>query len=326
MSTSRVGVAVIAPGRPRSADDLVGFLTTVTGLAPESAALRAATERFAVAVAGDRAAVADPTAGLAAGLQARLRDELGIPALVRHGLLWGAPSVAQCLASLDAEHVVALPLEPFASRLTLDQYRLALARAEAPERGGRGRAVATLDGWCMDRGFARAVSRRIAEALDGSFAPEWALLFVLRSVPVEEIDRGDPVLDQLHHAIAQILPSIVPGGWDIACLGQGPNGRWLEPDPVEAARGLAAEGWKKLIVVPIGFVAEGLETLHDLDVLLRRQVVSLGLTYRRVRTLDDTPAFTAALADVVERHLALLLPDLGADQLPEEGLSPGAGS
>ena len=71
-----------------------------------------------------------------------------------------------------------------------------------------------------------------------------------------------------------------------------------------------------MLVVPIGFVAEELETRYDLDVLLRRQATALGLTYRLARTQDDSPAFVATLADVVVRHLAPWSSDHSPDQSP----------
>lgn len=316
MSSSRVDVAVIAAGWPQSSEELPAYLTYCNGVAPDLATLRAATDRLASV--GGPVSTAVVTARLAAGLQTKLGDELGAPARVGHGFLCGSPSVADCLAQLDGERIVALSLTPFASRLTVDRYRCALKEAEAPEHGGRGRGIPLLDGWCTDRAFARAVSRRVAESLDGCFASEWALLFVTRSVPVDEIDGGDPVLDQLQQAISQILPAIAPGGWGIGCVGKGPSGRWLEPEPDEAVRQLAGEGWNKVLVVPIGFVAEELETRYDLDVLLRRQATALGLTYRLARTQDDSPAFVATLADVVVRHLAPWSSDHSPDQSPAD--------
>ena len=63
-------------------------------------------------------------------------------------------------------------------------------------------------------------------------------------------------------------------------------------------------GWEKLLVVPVGFVADHVETLYDLDIELRAVVEAGGMTYHRSHALNDDPRFIAALADVVIDHLA----------------------
>ncbi len=69
-------------------------------------------------------------------------------------------------------------------------------------------------------------------------------------------------------------------------------------------RELAEAGWTKLLVVPIGFVADHVETLYDLDVELRAVAESEGMDFFRCRALNDSPAFIAALAEIVIDYLA----------------------
>ena len=67
---------------------------------------------------------------------------------------------------------------------------------------------------------------------------------------------------------------------------------------------LAEEGWKKILVVPVGFVSDNVETLYDLDIVLRGQIEGLGIEYRRSHAPNDSPFFIEALADVVTDYLA----------------------
>ncbi len=217
---------------------------------------------------------------------------------MRHGFLYTEPTVAECLAELDGHEVVALPLSPFSSRLTSDKYR------EALDAGG-GDKVPLLEGWYASRGFVKAISRRAAAALDGCDVNEWAVLFTAHNVPLETIMEGDPYVEQLQQTISQLVPALVPGDWRFAFQSKGRGGgEWLEPEVDDAVRTLAGEGWKKVLVVPVGFVSDNVETLYDLDIVLRQQIEGLGMEYRRSAAPNDSPPFIEALADVVIDYLA----------------------
>ena len=112
-------------------------------------------------------------------------------------------------------------------------------------------------------------------------------------------------MEQLQQTIAQLVPAIVPGDWRFAFQSKGRSGgEWLEPEADEMVRALAADGWKKLLVVPVGFVSDNVETRYDLDIVLREQVEAAGMEYRRSEAPNDSPAFIEALADVVIDYLA----------------------
>ena len=151
----------------------------------------------------------------------------------------------------------------------------------------------------------RTISRRIAEALDGCDVNEWAVLFTAHNVPAETIAEGDPYVEQLQQTIAQLVPQLVPGDWRFGFQSKGRGGgEWMEPEADDVVRILAEEGWKKILVVPVGFVSDNVETLYDLDIVLRGQIEGLGIEYRRSHAPNDSPHFIEALADVVTDYLA----------------------
>ena len=196
-------------------------------------------------------------------------------------------------------------MSPFASRLTSGKYKAQLAAAEDPATGGQGREVPLLEGWYASQGFVRTISRRAASALDGCDVSEWAVLFTAHSVPSETIAEGDPYVDQLQQTISQLVPQIMPGDWRFGFQSKGRGGgEWMEPEADDAVRVLAEEGWKKILVVPVGFVSDNVETLYDLDIVLRGQIEGLGIEYRRSHAPNDSPFFIEALADVVTDYLA----------------------
>jgi protoporphyrin/coproporphyrin ferrochelatase len=296
MTQSFVDVALLAFGGPESVPQIPDFLRRMTGREPREDTLRVVETRYAAI--GGGSPLPGMTARQAVALQARLVAELAFPLRVRHGFLYAEPTVADCLGELTGHEVVAVPLSPFASRLTSGKYREALDTS-----GGEG--VPLLEGWFSSRGFVQAITRRVAEALDGADANEWAVLFTAHNVPRETVMEGDPYVEQLQQTVAQLVPAIMPGDWRFGLQSKGRGGgEWLDPEVDEVVRGLAEDGWKKLLVVPVGFVSDNVETLYDLDIDLRQLVEALGMEYRRSHAPNDSPLFIQALADVVIDYLA----------------------
>lgn len=296
MTDSLVDVALLAFGGPADLEHIPDFLSRMTGREPTPETLEFVRGRYATI--GGTSPLPEMTARQARALQARLVQELAFPLRVRHGFLYTEPSVADCLSELDGHEVVALPLSPFGSRLTFDKYREALDAANAEY-------VPILRDWFAGVGFVKAVSRRIAEALDGCDANEWAVLFTAHNIPLENVLEGDPYVDQLQQTIAQLVALTMPGDWRLAFQSKGRGGgQWLEPETEDAVRMLAADGWEKLLVVPVGFVSDNIETRYDLDIELRQFAEGLGMEYRRSQAPNDSPYFIEALGDVVIEHLA----------------------
>jgi protoporphyrin/coproporphyrin ferrochelatase len=310
VSESLVDVALLAFGGPETITDVPRFLERLTGRVATADVVAKVGQRYAAI--GGGSPLPGITARQAAALERQLLDELGFALRVRPGFLYSDPSVADCVAALDAREVLALPLSPFSSRLTSKAYRDALDAA--------GRAdVPLLEGWYADRRFVQAISERVAQALDGADASEYAVVFTAHSVPIEGVLAGDPYAEQIQQTIAQLIPAIEPGDWRMGWQSKGlRGGEWLEPSPEDVVRELAAAGWRKLLVVPVGFVSDHVETLYDLDIELRRVAEDAGMQWRRSRTPNDSPRFIAALADFVIDHLA---------RRPIDGLAEGlAGS
>jgi hypothetical protein len=101
------------------------------------------------------------------------------------------------------------------------------------------------------------------------------------------------------------VPALTPGDWRLGFQSKGRRGgQWLDPEAAAVVHELAEAGWKKLLVAPIGFVADHVETLYDLDVELRAVAESCGMDFFRSRALNDWPPFIEALAAIVIDDLA----------------------
>jgi protoporphyrin/coproporphyrin ferrochelatase len=300
-SSYAVDVALLAYGGPTETEQVVPFLRRLMGREPDPRTVQVVLDRYALI--GGASPLPSITERQAAALQAHLGKELPFAVRVRYGFLYTEPTVADCLAQLTGHEVVAVPMSPFASRLTSGRYRKAIDAAE--QESGRGRTIPLLEGWYADTDFVQAISRNAAGALDCCDNSEWMVLFTAHNVPAETIWEGDPYVEQLQQTIAQLIPGLMPGDWKFGFQSTGRGGgEWMEPEVADVVREIAEEGWKKVLVVPVGFVSDNVETLYDLDILLKGQIEDLGMEYRRADPPNDSPQFIKALADVVVQYLA----------------------
>lgn len=294
---SLLDVALLSFGGPRGLEEIPEFMRLLTGGEAPPELLRVVEEKYAAV--GGASPLMEISERMARALEADLRERLGFVVRVRPAYLHVPPSVAETMARLDAPDVVALSLSPYSSRLTTDAYRKALADAGYAD-------VALIEGWAGDPQYVQAISEHVARALDGRESSQYAALFTAHNVPEETILGGDTYAEEIQHTIAQLIPLIMPGDWRLAWQSKGRRGdaQWLEPEVEDVALQLAAQGWQKLLVVPVGFVCDNVETLYDLDIVLRKVVEEAGMHYLRSEPANDSPRCIAALADAVIGHLA----------------------
>ena len=240
----------------------------------------------------------------AAALQAHLGKELPFAVRVRHGFLYTEPTVADCL---ERAHAATRSSRSPSAR----SPRGSPAAGTAPPSTRPSRSpAAAAPSRCSRAGTPTPTSSRPSpatprSALDCCDNSEWMVLFTAHNVPAETIWEGDPYVEQLQQTIAQLIPGLMPGDWKFGFQSTGRGGgEWMEPEVADVVREIAGEGWKKVLVVPVGFVSDNVETLYDLDILLKGEIEALGMEYRRADPPNDSPQFIKALADVVVQHLA----------------------
>jgi ferrochelatase len=136
----------------------------------------------------------------------------------------------------------------------------------------------------------------------GSFAPssDIHVLFSAHSLPKKFIDEGDPYLEHIKRTISEVTKKI-DIRWDLSFQSKSGPVRWLEPSTDEMIRNLAHKGIKNLLVVPISFVSDHIETLYEIDILYKETAGRLGMKLKRVESLNTSPLFISALKDIVQR-------------------------
>ena len=131
------------------------------------------------------------------------------------------------------------------------------------------------------------------------------LLFSAHGIPQSVVQAGDPYQQQVEATVERVLAR---GGWhnphQLCYQSRSGPGRWLRPYLDETLHELAARGVERLLVVPISFVSDHVETLHELGIEARELAQRLGIRQFAVSSaLNDSPTFIAALAALVRREL-----------------------
>ncbi len=158
--------------------------------------------------------------------------------------------------------------------------------------------------WPDHRGYIAALSETIAGTLarvaSPSGAPRTHLLFSAHGVPKSFIDAGDPYTDEVARTVRAAMRNFPGVPHSISYQSRAGRAEWLGPDTVDEVARLGREGVQALVVVPVSFVSDHVETLHELDVRLKGTAAQAGIaTFLRAPALNDSPAFIAALKEIV---------------------------
>ncbi|WP_026853800.1 ferrochelatase [Geothrix fermentans] len=207
---------------------------------------------------------------------------------------YAAPRAAGLLKALKRDGIrklVPVALYPHDCRATTGSSLRELA-VEAAKAGLE--LLPGVDHYATDPDYLAALERPLRAAL--AELPGATVIFSAHSLPVRQIEAGDPYEREISATrealIARIGP--VPGGYLQAYQSRTGPVRWLEP-PLKDV--LETMGGKDVIVVPMSFVSEHIETLHELDIEYRHVADKAGIrTYRRVAAPGADPAYIRCLA------------------------------
>lgn len=270
-------VLLMAHGSPESPEEMEPYLRRVMRHRAPTPELVAEMQARYRAIGG-RSPLLDITRRQAAALAAKLGLAVHVAMRTWH------PLIEEVAPAIEGSPIVALPMAPHASPFSTDLYFDALAAVR--------KDVVPIRSWAALHGLARAWAEKIAPALTSGAT----LLFTAHSVPAA--CAAYPA--EVRATIDNVLALLPPAPWALAWQSRSPGpGAWLEPDVETALRQLAARGVRRVVVAAVGFVADHVEVLYDLDILARRTAESLGLEFRRTEMPNDSPALVEALADAV---------------------------
>ena len=165
-----------------------------------------------------------------------------------------------------------------------------------------------IDRWPVHLGFIAAMTKTVREGLE-RFPPatrdKALLLFSAHSLPLHIIDRGDPYPQEIGASVQAVVEQLAsPNPYLLAYQSEVGPVRWLGPSTERVIRMLGERGQKDVLVVPIAFTSDHIETLSELDREYGTLAGKVGITsYHRVPALNDRSDFIDALADIVREHL-----------------------
>jgi ferrochelatase len=133
-----------------------------------------------------------------------------------------------------------------------------------------------------------------------------AVLFTAHSLPEKVLSEGDPYDGEVHETAAAVAERCRLREWLFAYQSQGATAEpWLGPTVESALDTLAAKDSRQVLIAPIGFVADHVEILYDIDIAFQRYAQQRGITLQRMASLNDSPTLIGALATLVRRNLAI---------------------
>jgi len=218
------------------------------------------------------------------------------------------PLTAEAAAEVNARGAPELVLFPM-----YPQYSLATTSSSLKEwkrlynPNGNLRRTHVIEKFFDHPLYIRAIAEKIALSLTHFSEPDRAhIVFSAHGLPLSLIERGDPYAKHVEETVRLVMQR---GAWKnrhTLCY-QSKVGRrkWLSPSLTETIEKLARAGEKQLLVVPVAFVTEHIETLHEINIEAREEADKLGVEqFEMMPAVGDSPTFISALSDLVLKAIA----------------------
>jgi protoporphyrin/coproporphyrin ferrochelatase len=274
-------VILMAYGSPSRAEDIPAYYADIRGGRHVTLEAVAELEERYRRIGGS-----SPLNEITERQRAALEDELGIPVYV--GMRHWHPRIAEAVEHAVADgvtRITGIVLAPHFSRMSVGEYHRQLAEA-----CGDRVELAFVASYHAHPPFIELLAERVGDT-------DAHVVFTAHSLPERIREQDDPYEEQLLETSKLVADRVGLDSWSFAFQSASPTGEpWLGPDILDELERLHAEGIGKVLVAPIGFVADHLEILWDIDVEAREKAAELSMDLERTESLNDDPAFIRVLA------------------------------
>jgi len=296
-------VVLIAFGGPTARDEIRPFLANATRGRGISAERLEEVAHHYERMPGARSPLNDLTRAQAQALGEALARR-GAFMDVRVGMRNWRPYLHETLAQLaerGARRCLGVIMSSLRCEASWDRYQQDVAEARA--RMSDPPEVVFAPPWGREPGFIDALVDRADAALGKVPAAgrRWTpLIFTAHSIPVAMADAS-PYVEDFTAVARAVAAKLEHARWSLAYQSRsgGPREPWLEPDVGATIRDLAKAGERRVVVAPIGFVADHVEVLYDLDTEARAVAAQHGVAFHRAASVNDHPDFVEMLAELV---------------------------
>src|SRR5579863_538491 len=307
---TRVGVLLMTYGSPAALDDIPVYLKNVRGGRPPDDELVQEFRRRYALIGGSP--LLRITQQQAAALEIELNSQHpnGPSFKVMAGMRFAPPFIADLVPQVagEAQQLVGIIMSPQYSPIIMSGYARALQDAVADLH--RPDLTLKLAGdWHLQPDFLQALAERVQQAL-ARFPDEARehvpVLFTAHSMPKRVIEKEPDYIDHLHETAARVAELVgLPAQRWMFCYqsaGHTPE-EWLKPDFADIMPELRRAGETHVLIAPVQFLADHLEILYDIEIGARQQAEAQGIQFARIESLNTSPLFIKALANVVSDML-----------------------
>jgi len=306
-----VAVLLMAMGGPDCLENVAPYLLDVRGGRPTSPELIAEIrERYRVT--GGKSPVLDVTREVARALEQRLNMSGHAYYRCYVGLRHWHPFIKETYTELlDAlpDRIIGLCMAPQYSSLSIGAYRKKVEEARAELANET--PISFVKSWHRHPLLIAAIVdniRRTLERFPAEVRGQVPVLFTAHSLPERVVAMKDPYPEEVKGTAQAVCEQLGTQPTRFAYQSQGRSGeKWLGPSVEEALAELAQEGHRQVLVAPIGFICDHVETLFDIDIELTQLARTKGLQLERIPMLNASAPLIDMLMSVVEAHESSLV-------------------
>ena len=299
----------MAHGAPTSVDDIPLYLKNIRGGTDSSPeVIQIIRDRYEAV--GGSSPLLEITKGQSEKLE-KFLNQNGGNFKVYIGMRSWAPYIRDVVKKMledGVEKIIALCLAPQYSTWSTKLYFNAFNDALEKNLKGDLPPVQMIGSWANQPSLIDAFVEKYNIAMDKIRTLGYEkvhTVFTVHSIPAESLELGDFYDKEYDSTVKAIVDRIKPYRWYQAYQSQGMIPvPWLGPTVESVLDRIAKIGSKPVLIVPVGFVSDHIETLYDIDIEFSKYAKSKNLTLFRTESLNQSPLFTEALASVVWEHLA----------------------
>lgn len=296
----------MAMGGPDCLENVEPFLLDVRGGRPTPPELvEEIRERYRAT--GGKSPAVGITKEVARKLERRLNGSGNARYRVYVGLRHWHPFIKETYAELlkeDPEQVIGLCMAPQRSSLSTGAYQKKVEEARSAFQSTV--PVSYVGSWHRHPRLIAAIAANIQEGLlkfPADVRATVPVLFTAHSLPERIVAMKDPYPEEVKGTVEAVTGMLGDRPTRFAYQSQGRSSEpWLGPTVESGLDALHREGHRHVLVAPIGFICDHVETLFDIDIELKQLATSKGIHLERMAMLNDSPALVEVLADVLAAH------------------------
>lgn len=300
MKDEKTGVLILNFGAPEKLEDVEAFMTHIChGEKPTEQVLNIVKKKYSSL--GGGSPLIQTTKAQAKELELELKRQ-GKDYSVYVGMLHSPPlifDVVRQMLEAGIKRILAVSMAPFYSEVSTGAYFSAVK--EAIFNNAFEVSVSFGSSWCNHPAFSLAWAKKIAASLENFTDPEEVnLIFTTHSLPMEPLEDALVYQRQYQRVIDAIMENLTHEKVYIAFQSKGMRrGNWLSPSVEDVLEKLIKEGEKTVLLAPVGFVADHMETLYDLDIEIKKQAEKGSIDFHRITTFNAQSDFIKILAEMV---------------------------